>query len=90
MVLEVPPALTRLLRGLAGPAAVIPTGTKLPAFDLHSPLLSLPFALGTTLDTLPATPRIGPARFPSTAWRPSGRWRASAGSASRSATVPTT
>ncbi len=58
VVLEVPPALTRLLRGLAGPAAVIPTGTKLPAFDLHSPLLSLPFALGTTLDTLPAAPYL--------------------------------
>jgi tetratricopeptide (TPR) repeat protein len=54
VAVEVPAALTRLVSGLPGVAAVIATGETLPAFDLHCPLLSLPFAFGTTLETIPA------------------------------------
>lgn len=54
VVLEAPRALTRLLRGLAGGATIIATGDRLPAFDLHCPLLSVPGLMGTMADTIPA------------------------------------
>lgn len=54
VVLEVQPALCRLLASLPGVAAIIPAGEALPAFDLHCPLMSLPLAFGTTLHTVPA------------------------------------
>jgi Flp pilus assembly protein TadD len=57
VVLEVPPPLRRLLGCLPGLHAVISTGEKLPAFDLHCPLMSLPLAFGTTLETIPAAGR---------------------------------
>lgn len=53
VLLEVQPALVGLLRSLAGPAAVLPHGEKLPPFDLHCPLLSLPLAFETSLATIP-------------------------------------
>jgi Flp pilus assembly protein TadD len=54
VVLEAPAALCRLLSSLAGVAAVIPWGETLPPFDLHCPLMSLPLAFGTTIETIPA------------------------------------
>lgn len=54
VVLEVQPALRPLLAGLAGPAQVLAQGEPLPPFDYHCPLLSLPLAFGTTLDSVPA------------------------------------
>jgi len=54
VVLEVQTPLVRLLRGLPGLVQVIGRGETLPDFDLHCPMLSLPLALGTTLDTIPA------------------------------------
>ncbi len=54
VILEVRPPLVSLMQSLAGPAAVIAKGDALPAFDLHCPLLSLPLAMGTTLETVPA------------------------------------
>jgi hypothetical protein len=33
---------------------IVATGDRLPPFDLHCPLMSLPHAFGTTLDTIPA------------------------------------
>jgi tetratricopeptide (TPR) repeat protein len=59
VVLECQPPLLRLFRqSLAtggGPIAqLIAKGDPLPAFDRHLPLMSLPHALGTTLDTVPA------------------------------------
>ena len=54
VLLEVQPALCRLMAGLPGVDAVIPTGESLPAFDLHCPLMSLPLAFGTTTDSIPA------------------------------------
>jgi len=54
-VLEVQPPLVRLLSRLLGPIEIIARGDPLPAFDLHCPLMSLPRAVRTTLDTIPAT-----------------------------------
>ncbi|MEO0036546.1 MAG: hypothetical protein RLZZ501_2569, partial [Pseudomonadota bacterium] len=56
VVLEADPALARLLTGLDGVDQLVVRGEALPAFDLHCPLLSLPLAFGTTLDTIPAAP----------------------------------
>jgi tetratricopeptide (TPR) repeat protein len=53
-VLEVQPSLARLLSRLPGPIEIIAGGDPLPAFDLQCPLMSLPYALGTTLETIPA------------------------------------
>ena len=44
----------RLLSRLPGVMQIVARGDKLPPFDLHCPLLSLPHAFGTTLDTIPA------------------------------------
>ena len=54
LVLEVHPELVRLMRGLDGIDQVIARGEPLPAFDLHCPMLSLPLAFGTTLESIPA------------------------------------
>jgi tetratricopeptide (TPR) repeat protein len=54
VVLEVQRPLARLMRSLAGPVEVIARGDALPAFDRHLPLVSLPLALGTILETIPA------------------------------------
>lgn len=53
VVVQCPPALVRLLRSLPQIAQVISQRDRLPAFDLHVPLLSLPHIFGTTLDTIP-------------------------------------
>jgi tetratricopeptide (TPR) repeat protein len=53
VVLEVQPELKDLLAGLPGAAAVIARGDKLPPFDLHCPLASLPLAMNTELATIP-------------------------------------
>jgi predicted O-linked N-acetylglucosamine transferase (SPINDLY family) len=57
VIVEVPPRLAALVRTLPGAPEVIARGAPLPAFDLHCPLLSLPRAFGTTVETLPAAPR---------------------------------
>jgi len=53
VVMEVPPALVRLLRNLPGVERVVAKGEPLPPFDLYSPMLTLPLALGTTVETIP-------------------------------------
>jgi tetratricopeptide (TPR) repeat protein len=55
VVLEVPGTLVTLLKSLTGPARVIACGDALPQFDLHCPLMSLPLAFRTTLESIPAT-----------------------------------
>ena len=55
VVLEVPKPLHELMRTLAGAAQVISRGQPLPDFDIHCPLLSLPLAFGTRLETIPST-----------------------------------
>jgi tetratricopeptide (TPR) repeat protein len=54
VILEVQRPLQDLMGTLAGAAQVISRGEPPPAFDLHCPLLSLPLALRTRLDTIPA------------------------------------
>ena len=54
VILVVPPPLVRLLRSLQGVDQIIAAGETLPNFDLHCPMLSLPLAFKTTLDTIPS------------------------------------
>ncbi len=53
-VLELHPGLRRLVPAMPGVALVLERGDPLPAFDLHCPLMSLPLAFGTDLDSVPA------------------------------------
>ena len=57
VILEVQPALKSLLvqsADFAGIAQVFAQGEALPEFDYQCPLLSLPWACGTTLENIPA------------------------------------
>jgi Flp pilus assembly protein TadD len=62
VILELPRELERLAHGVEGvDALVVQGGGDLPEFDLHAPLLSLPRAFRTTLDSIPAaTPYLWP------------------------------
>ncbi|MGH8780557.1 tetratricopeptide repeat protein [Paraburkholderia sp.] len=55
VVLEVQPGLTTLMQTLPGVDQLVTKGETLPPFDLHCPLMSLPLALRTEVDTVPAT-----------------------------------
>lgn len=55
VVLEVHPGLATTLRTLPGVAQLIERGVPLPPFDLHCPLVSLPLAFDTDLDSIPAS-----------------------------------
>jgi tetratricopeptide (TPR) repeat protein len=54
VVLELPAALVPLLAEIDGVAQLVTKHHPLPGFDLHCPLMSLPLAFGTTLNTIPA------------------------------------
>jgi hypothetical protein len=54
VILEVENPLQELMSSLAGTTQIIIKGNALPDFDLQCPLLSLPLALGTRLETIPA------------------------------------
>jgi tetratricopeptide (TPR) repeat protein len=54
VILEVPRALTDVIATLDGVTQVIGRGSALPHFDFHCPLLSLPLAFGTDIDSIPA------------------------------------
>jgi tetratricopeptide (TPR) repeat protein len=70
VVLEVQPQLVRLLSGVEGVAQVLPRKAPLPPFDVHCPLLSLPFAFSTALDSIPAAvPYIAPPAGAAAFWR---------------------
>lgn len=53
VVLEIQSGLESLLSGLEGVCQIVVNGEPLPAFDYHCPLLSLPLAFDTRLDTIP-------------------------------------
>jgi len=55
VILEVQPPLVSLLGDLDGVAQVVAKGEAPPDFDCHCPLLSLPLAFKTTLETIPAS-----------------------------------
>lgn len=54
VILEAQRELAPLLTSLPGVARVIAKGDPLPPFDLHCPLMSLPLAFRTTLNSIPA------------------------------------
>jgi tetratricopeptide (TPR) repeat protein len=54
VILEVPQVLRQLLGSLEGVSQVISSGSPLPPFDYYCPLLSLPLAFKTTLESIPA------------------------------------
>lgn len=70
VILEVQPRLQRLLEPLLGDAKVISKGDELPEFAWQCPLLSLPLAFSTDLETIPAPiPYIRPDPALAEAWR---------------------
>jgi tetratricopeptide (TPR) repeat protein len=53
--------LRRLLTGMPGVSECLPFGAReLPPFDLHCPIMSLPLALRTTLETIPSPDYLPP------------------------------
>jgi tetratricopeptide (TPR) repeat protein len=52
-ILEVQKPLFELMKTIEGVDELIASGTDLPPFDFYCPLMSLPLAMGTTLDTIP-------------------------------------
>ncbi|MEZ2238967.1 tetratricopeptide repeat protein [Microcoleus sp.] len=55
------PELMRLFATVAGVEYLSLNFKDLPAFDVHAPLMSLPYILGTTLETIPANiPYLAP------------------------------
>ena len=69
VVLEVPYTLARLIRTMPGPQRVIAHNEAPPDFDVHCPLLSLPLALGLTLETIPGqVPYLWPDPDQERAW----------------------
>ena len=56
VVLEVGQPLVSALKNLKGVSEVIAKGAPLPPFDYHCPLMSLPLAFHTTLETIPHAP----------------------------------
>jgi hypothetical protein len=55
VILEVQPPLKSLLSGIKGASLTIGHGERVPRFNYHCPLLSLPLAFETRLETIPAT-----------------------------------
>jgi tetratricopeptide (TPR) repeat protein len=55
VVLETPASLVPVVSTLKGNFTVVATGDPLPAFDFHCPVMSLPLAWQTTVETIPAT-----------------------------------
>ena len=53
MLLEVQKPLVALFSEMDGVSGVFAQGDTIPPFDTHCPLMSLPLALATTLDTIP-------------------------------------
>lgn len=53
-ILDVPDAIRRLTTEIPGVAAVVATGEPIPPFDVQCPLMSLPLAFQTTVDSIPA------------------------------------
>jgi tetratricopeptide (TPR) repeat protein len=70
VIVECPQAMAALLSACPGIDRIIPGGSALPAFDVHTPLLSVPRILGTTLATVPANvPYVFPSEELVEKWR---------------------
>jgi hypothetical protein len=70
VVIEVQPALARLLRRTMARVELVARGKPLPPFDLQIPMMSLPGVFGTVLETIPG----GVPYLAADPWR-SGAWR---------------
>lgn len=57
VVLQVQPALRALFERMVGPRLVIAVGDPVPPTDFSVPMLGLPGAFGTTVETIPSEPR---------------------------------
>jgi tetratricopeptide (TPR) repeat protein len=67
--LAVPRPIVRLAENMPTLSAVLSQGDPAPKFDLHCPLLSLPHAFGTTMETIPnLVPYLTPPDDASAAW----------------------
>ena len=55
LIVETPKELVELIQRIDGVDKVITAGMHLPKFDLQIPMLSLPYAFKTLIDTVPAT-----------------------------------
>jgi len=64
VILEVQPTLRPLLSDISGPYQVLSQGEPLPGFDFHCPLLSLPLAFNTRLESIPCSIPYLSARAP--------------------------
>jgi tetratricopeptide (TPR) repeat protein len=79
VILEVQDRLVSLAAELPGIAEVVRCGDPLPAFDWHCPLLSLPLAFGTVMDSIPAktpylfVPQTAQKKADALAWPTEGR-----------------
>lgn len=80
IVLECQPGLVRLFQSLQGVSQVIPRGEPCPPFDFYLPLLSIPKAFRTQLDTIPAeVPYLKPPEMVSDEMSGSGDTRVNVG-----------
>ena len=55
VLLEVERPLMRIMESLLPAAQIFEKGADLPAFDFHCPLMSLPLAFNTTVETIPVS-----------------------------------
>jgi tetratricopeptide (TPR) repeat protein len=60
VVFSVPPSLTTLMQGLSPDVEIVPIGAALPPFDYHCPLMSMPLAFATTLESIPPPAPLRP------------------------------
>jgi tetratricopeptide (TPR) repeat protein len=70
IIFETQAPLVSLIKAQKNSCQIISQGKALPNFDVHCPLLSLPFAFKTTLATIPASiPYLAPAHEKIELWR---------------------
>jgi tetratricopeptide (TPR) repeat protein len=70
VIVEVERPLHELISTLPGGARIVSRGDPLPDFDIHCPLLSLPLAFRTRLETIPSEiPYLFAAEKKTNAWR---------------------
>jgi hypothetical protein len=69
VLLQVQEPLVEMLEPLNGVSQVFADTRHPPAFDVHCPLLSLPLALKTELNTIPAAPYLRAPPSSTTRWR---------------------
>lgn len=77
VVLEVPPALGTLLRGMRGVDQLVLSGDSLPSFDWHCPLMSLPLVFKSGLHDISGAPYLEASSESMAAWeaRLGERWQ---------------